>query len=46
MNEFDETEEYENLPEEFGGPSKRAKITKKVLRIAGSFLVCLLGRSD
>ena len=35
MNEFDETEEYENLPEEFGGPSKRAKITKKILRIVG-----------
>lgn len=35
MNEFDETEEYENLPEEFGGPSKRAKITKKILKIVG-----------
>ena len=35
MNEFDETEEYENLPEEFGGPSKRAKIIKKALRIVG-----------
>lgn len=35
MNEFDETEEYENTPEEFGGPSKRAKIIKKVLRVVG-----------
>ena len=35
MNEFDETEEYENTPEEFGGPSKRAKITKIILRIVG-----------
>ena len=35
MNEFDETEEYENMPEEFGGPSKRAKITKMILRIIG-----------
>ena len=35
MNEFDEKEEYENLPEEFGGPSKRAKIIKKVLRVVG-----------
>lgn len=35
MNEFDETEEYENTPEEFGGPSKRAKITKAVLRVTG-----------
>ena len=35
MNEFDEAEEYENLPEEFGGPSKRAKITKKILKVVG-----------
>ena len=35
MNEFEEAEEFENLPEEFGGPSKRAKITWKVLRIVG-----------
>ena len=40
MNEFDEAEEYENLPEEFGGPSKRAKITKKVLRIVGWVIFC------
>ncbi len=40
MNEFDETEEYENLPEEFGGPSKKAKATKKVLRIVGWVIFC------
>ena len=40
MNEFDETEEYENLPEEFGGPSKRAKIIKKILRVVGWVIFC------
>ena len=35
MNEFEEKEEYENLPEEFGGPSRRALITKRVLRVMG-----------
>ena len=40
MNEFDETEEYENLPEEFGGPSKRAKITWKILRVVGWVIFC------
>lgn len=40
MNEFEEAQEYENLPEEFGGPSKRAKITKKILRIVGWILFC------
>ena len=44
MNEFDETEEYENLPEEFGGPSKRAKIIKKILRVVGWVIfVAVLG---
>lgn len=40
MNEFDETEEYENLPEEFGGPSKRAKAIKKILRVVGWIVFC------
>ena len=40
MNEFEEKEEYENLPEEFGGPTKRAKITKKILRVVGWLIFC------
>ena len=40
MNEFEEKEEYENLPEEFGGPTKRAKITKKILRVVGWIIFC------
>ena len=44
MNEFDETEEYESLPEEFGGPTKRAKITKIILRVVGWLIfVSVLG---
>ena len=35
MNEFDETEEYESTPEEFGGPSHRVMIMKKILRVTG-----------
>ena len=35
MNEFDETEEYEALPEEFGGPTRAARITKRVFKILG-----------
>ena len=40
MNEFEEAEEFENLPEEFGGPSKRAKITWKILRVVGWVIFC------
>jgi hypothetical protein len=35
MNEFDETEEYENLPEEFGGPTRAAKIIKRIFKVVG-----------
>ena len=40
MNEFEEAEEFENLPEEFGGPSRRAKITWKILRVVGWGIFC------
>lgn len=44
MNEFDEAEEYENTPEEFGGPSKRAKTIKRILRVVGWIIfVSVLG---
>ena len=40
MNEFEDTQEYENLPEKFGGPSKKAKIAKKILRVVGWIIFC------
>ena len=40
MNEFDEAEEFENLPEEFGGRSKRSKVTRKILRVVGWIIFC------
>lgn len=44
MNEFDETEEYENTPEEFGGPTRRAMIIKRVLRVCGWIIfITILG---